>query len=110
MNRTKVYVQRTIWKRGVDLYVVSEGDVYRVGEPVVMKPQDDITPASSSPTIFLANEEAQGLMDELWLAGFRPTEGTGSAGAMRAVERHLEDMRAIVSAKLEVQLEKPGRE
>lgn len=35
-------------------------------------------------------------MDDLWRAGFRPTEGKGSAGALKAVEYHLEDMRRLV--------------
>jgi len=48
------------------------------------------------PTFTLNSEEAQGLMDELWGAGFRPTEGTGSAGALAATQRHLEDFRALV--------------
>ena len=41
-------------------------------------------------------EQAQLLMDDLWNCGIRPTEGTGSAGAMAATERHLEDMRRLV--------------
>lgn len=40
--------------------------------------------------------EAQVLMDDLWNCGIRPTEGTGSAGSLRATERHLEDMRKLV--------------
>ena len=39
---------------------------------------------------------AQKLMDELWNVGLRPSEGTGSAGAMTAINRHLEDMRNLV--------------
>jgi hypothetical protein len=34
-------------------------------------------------------------MDDLWASGVRPTEGNGSAGAMRAVERHIDDLRKI---------------
>lgn len=49
-----------------------------------------------APTLELDNDQAQQLMDALWSAGVRPTEGTGSAGALAAVERHLEDMRALV--------------
>ena len=41
-------------------------------------------------------DEIQALMDELWSAGFRPSEGTGSAGAMAAVQAHLADMRELV--------------
>ena len=39
---------------------------------------------------------AQQLMDDLWRCGVRPTEGKGSAGAMAATQRHLEDMRTLV--------------
>lgn len=52
----------------------------------------------------LLPEQAQVLMDDLWTCGIRPTEGKGSAGAMAATEKHLKDMRAIVSNKLKVPL------
>lgn len=39
---------------------------------------------------------AQRLMDELWKCGLRPKEGTGSAGAMAATERHLADLQKLV--------------
>jgi hypothetical protein len=47
----------------------------------------------------LGPSEAQGLMDALWDAGLRPTEGSGSAGALAATQRHLEDMRVLVFQK-----------
>ena len=43
-------------------------------------------------------------MGDLWNAGYRPTEGAGSAGSLRATEKHLNDMRKIVSKDLEVEL------
>jgi hypothetical protein len=43
-----------------------------------------------------SSEVAQQLMDDLWRCGLRPSEGTGSAGALAAVKYHLEDMRKIV--------------
>lgn len=46
---------------------------------------------------------AQVLMDDLWNCGIRPTDGAGTAGSMRATEKHLEDMRAIVFQKMEIQ-------
>lgn len=39
---------------------------------------------------------AQQLMDQLWQCGLRPTEGTGSAGALAATQKHLDDMRKLV--------------
>ena len=50
----------------------------------------------TEPTARLALEDAQSLMDDLWRAGLRPSEGTGSAGAFAAQARHLEDMRTLV--------------
>lgn len=47
------------------------------------------------PTGVIPRTAAQTLMDDLWNAGIRPTEGSGSAGSMRATEKHLEDMRKI---------------
>jgi hypothetical protein len=52
------------------------------------------------PTLRLANDTAQYLMDELWRCGLRPTEGSGSAGALAATERHLADMRQIALANV----------
>ncbi len=49
-------------------------------------------------------ECAQGLMDDLWKCEVRPTEGAGTAGAMAAAQKHLADMRAIVSKKLSIVL------
>ena len=48
------------------------------------------------PAFSLGDEQAQQFMDELWRTGFRPTEGSGSAGSLAATERHLADMRALV--------------
>lgn len=44
--------------------------------------------------------EAQVLMDDLWRAGLRPSEGSGSAGSLRATEKHLDDMRAVAFSRL----------
>lgn len=60
--------------------------------------------AAPAPTMRLDMDVAQQLMDELWRAGMRPTEGSGSAGSLAATEKHLADMRAIVSKQLDVQL------
>ena len=50
----------------------------------------------SEPTMELTHEEARALMDELWAAGVRPSNGEGNAGQLGATEKHLEDMRRLV--------------
>lgn len=70
---------------------------WSMAQPIVMfaDPKDD---GISEPVPFMEIDTgtAQQLMDELWNCGLRPTEGTGSAGAMAAVQEHLKDMRALV--------------
>lgn len=50
----------------------------------------------------MRNEDAQILMDDLWAAGLRPMEGSGSAGALLATQGHLLDMRKIAFHKLNI--------
>lgn len=43
---------------------------------------------------YLDHEAAQRLLDDLWNMGLRPSD-IGTVGHLKAVERHLEDMRKI---------------
>ena len=72
-----------------------------VGVRVQMEEREEGVPVD--PTFHLGRDEAQTLMDDLWNAGFRPTEGTGSAGSLRATEKHLDDMRRIAFKHLGVE-------
>ena len=53
-------------------------------------------------TANISRESAQELMDDLYSIGIRPTDAAGTAGGMKATENHLNDMRKIVSKKLDV--------
>lgn len=90
----KVRAHAAPWYNGVE-FLIMQGKAY--GTHVVMKTR---TPAEEGyqlePTFRLEMAEAQLLIDDLWNAGLRPTEGHGSAGAFAAVKNHLEDMRALV--------------
>lgn len=61
---------------------------------VVLK-EDEIS-AEPRPALTLSRDDAQAFMDELWSAGIRPTEGTGSAGQLAATQAHLKDMQKLV--------------
>lgn len=50
----------------------------------------------------LSQEDGQYLMDALWDAGIKPSEGTGSAGSLAATQKHLEDMRKIAFHELQM--------
>lgn len=57
---------------------------------------------SASPTFTLDDAAAQRLMDDLWDAGLRPTQGKQSEGMFAAQSAHLADMRAIAFDRLKV--------
>lgn len=100
MARVQIVAHRGVWNRSVDLVVYQNqpnGEVY-VAVPVgpgSMK----LCGASEVPpvTCSMEPEAAQDLMDQLWACGFRPSEGTGSAGALASTQSHLQDMRSMVA-------------
>ncbi len=56
------------------------------------------------PSLRISFSAGQQLMDDLWRAGIRPTEGAGSAGSLKATENHLSDMRKIAFKQLDMEL------
>jgi len=98
-QRTKFHCSRSFFGGHIDVFMRSRSSEGRivVPEPVVLKVcEEDVFTSTPLPFLSLEPEAAQNLMDELWNAGLRPTEGTGSAGSLAATERHLADMRALV--------------
>ncbi|MCK9587807.1 MAG: hypothetical protein M0Q93_00425 [Terrimicrobiaceae bacterium] len=80
-------------------FIAEENGVRKVriaGSPVLHELTPDEACCEQEPMLTLSAEDTQGLMDELWRCGFRPTEGTGSAGSLAATQKHLEDMRSLV--------------
>lgn len=93
------------WRRVISLQI---GFVDRrlVGQekPMVLCPTDEEGTYKFQPvdwmeradSLAITPEAAQSLMDDLWRCGLRPTEGTGSAGAMAAQGAHLKDLQHII--------------
>ena len=90
----------------VDIYAY-----YRRGDDVIAHE----TSVTAGPTVFtrtvepgttfspfarLDEDAAQKLMDSLWSAGLRPTEGRTSAGLAAAQEDHLKSLKGILEAVL----------
>ncbi len=74
------------------------GEDLSAAEPLTIRPIDEHTTIPSFITI--NKNQAQLLMDDLWDCGLRPSEGSGSAGAMKAVQNHLADVKKILFHKL----------
>lgn len=81
---------------GISLYIGAQSNdgKRRLSGSVVYEEVDD--GYWTAPALELDKTRAQVLMDDLWACGLRPTEGAGSAGALAATQRHLDDMRKLV--------------
>lgn len=100
-DQFRAYARRTDYNQRIELLIgFKRGDgVFDHGQPLIF---ERLEPGGiAPPTISLRPEEAQSIMDALWDAGLRPTEGTGSAGALAATQKHLEDMRTIAFRVIE---------
>lgn len=95
----KLYARRAFADFGIELHAVAErtGGIIAIAQPLVMQAVDgrDLG-ATFPPTAMIDDSAAQGLMDELWRLGIRPTRLKDQAGALEATQRHLEDMRRLV--------------
>ena len=105
-TRLQFNAERVNFGRNVALRFFCEGTKNRVylPRPIVWDTvEEGALNNYQEPPLMLRPDDAQGLMDELWRAGLRPTEGTGSAGSLAATERHLKDMQTIVMHALKIQ-------
>jgi hypothetical protein len=78
---------------------------FMCGEKGVIKEiiWEDSNPSLCKNADFSLDDMAsQVLMDDLWNCGVRPTEGSGSAGSLKATENHLDDMRKIAFNRLKI--------
>lgn len=102
-DELNIRAELTLSANSVALYIAGRTNGrFSVCESLVLAEADETL--CHAPVAYLKASECQVLMDDLWRAGIRPTEGAGTAGSMRATENHLADMRKIVAAKLGVEL------
>ena len=97
-EKIHVRVNRPIWASGVEI-LITQGR--SVGKSIVMEELEE--GLMCCPTFNIDNSEAQELIDGLWASGFRPSEGSGSAGSLKATENHLADMRLIAMNRLKIE-------
>ena len=85
---------------GIDFYIGLKsygGEIAEVAEDIIFKEYE--IGKISDPLFRLDYTQSQALIDNLWDCGLRPSEGSGSAGAMKATQNHLEDMRKLAGVK-----------
>lgn len=106
------YLEQQPWYSGIDMHMrVFQDGKMSVAEAVTMR---TLGPEENGiylqPLLQIHQDAAQGLMDELWKCGIRPSEGTGSAGQLKATQNHLADMQEIVGHLLDLQPREITRE
>lgn len=98
-ERLKIRAQSAPWQNAIILYLErGERERYakrQVVSSMTFEELDDGAVFHDAAIVAISNDDAQALMDDLWHGGLRPTEGSGSAGSLRATEKHLKDMREI---------------
>lgn len=93
-SKVEVVCQRT-WRNAIEICVFqTDRETTAIAEPLTFRRIEPVE-MIGQPTMQIAHNVAQQLMDQLWICGLRPTEGTGSAGSLAATERHLADMQKI---------------
>ncbi len=58
----------------------------------------------ASPVLTLSPGELQGMLDQIWMLGIRPSEHLAPAPQLNAMQAHLADMRKMVSKAYKVEL------
>jgi len=94
MRNFKVHVEKRFYADGIAIHIferLPSGEVSLLSglqftthkEAEIVEPQE---------AIIMPVEVAQELIDNLWQCGLRPSEGSGSAGSLKATESHLKDL------------------
>lgn len=88
----------SVYRTGVNIYIIRDIENHKCEQIVgfTTKEIDEGTMFTPEASLALNLAQAQELIDSLWQCGIRPSEGTGSAGQLAAVQYHLEDMRKLV--------------
>jgi len=104
LNDFKIRLQRGHWGGGYDVILAKPNSTNAEHISIVSKVEIKNVDVGRiiEPLLSLTKNNAQLLMDDLWEAGIRPTEGSGSAGALKATQDHLTDMRKIVFSQLKM--------
>lgn len=78
-------------------YVIhGENNVSVIETVTIRKLKEEELNSRQNPFLILTPTDAQQIMDSLWDCGVRPSEGSGSAGALLATQNHLKDMQQLV--------------
>lgn len=107
-------VRQPLYHARMDIHIFADGEetgclgdtTFRL--PAVVQPVRMMTLGENEqglvhrPAMSITRDDAQALMDALYDAGVRPTNGAGSVGQLAATERHLADLKTIAFNALKI--------
>lgn len=101
--------QMMIYRDGVDLlYFQRQGETIAVAQPVNLilteQPRSDLI---EGPTLHLPDNSAQELLQALWDAGLRPSDGTGGSAEVKALRDHIKFAERVALAILPASVTAP---
>ncbi len=94
-HKTTIRAQSAPWNDAIEFLIITQDASGNKAFGANIRMETKLDHEGVLPTFSLSRDAAQLLMDELWNCHIRPTEGTGSAGSLKATQDHLEDMRKI---------------
>ena len=104
LDDTRMHVERNFPNMSYDIYLFNmskDPDTIYVAQPLTMK-QSSRGGEYHPPFVSLSESDAAQLMDRLWNAGVRPSNGAGSHATHEALNNHLEDLRRVAFKLLEI--------
>lgn len=105
MSKYMIFADKRPYNNDIEIWIEKDhvpGDSIQIVTDFILETAEE--GANRSPSMLLSIRNAQILMDALWGCGLRPSQGSGSAGSLSATQKHLEDMRKIVSKQLDINL------
>ena len=106
--KTRYFLNYAGYGQGIELRIcqyIHGNELASEARPLVFE-KVEVGAIWREPTTILDKDSAQSLFDELWVMGFRPERGNITTGQIAATEKHLNDMRALVSSFAKVELPK----
>src|SRR3954468_8115919 len=94
----KIRARRTeFFRDGVSIHIFRRADArhFEAVTKLEVETFDEGMIGPQSP-LEISHDQAQQLIDALWDCGLRPSEGAGSAGAMKAAQDHLKDLQTAL--------------
>lgn len=97
MRRPFVHLERRDYQQEVAVWIGEERNEGAYFQPhLLLEPTAQPFRLPPEPTLRLTDDQGQQLVNQLWRAGFRPSEAVSSTGEREAMREHIKDLRGVI--------------